>query len=392
MATFLLYLAVVTLLAEVLIFLDFKIGGGSIGLLRDEEPAVGAGLPRVSVVVAARNEERNLREALQSLLDQDYPDLEVVVVNDRSTDRTGEILEELRSDSVCTADPAGSRLTVLHIQELPAGWLGKNHALYVGAQAADGELLLFTDADVVLAPTAISRAVACMNRRSLDHLALTPNVRLASVRLGMCVGTFVVYFMLYARPWKARDPKSKRHIGIGAFNLVRREAYINSGTHKAIALRPDDDMKLGKIVKAAGYRQDVVHGGELVEVEWYASVRELIHGLMKNTFAGVGYSVAAVVGAAIMQIALIVWPFAALGLTSGATWWLNLGSVILMLIVYQRATRASRIPGWYAVGFPLAAVLMMYIQWRAMLLTLVNNGISWRDTHYPLAALKANKV
>lgn len=392
MGTILFGLAIFTLLAHVLIFLDFEVGGRSIGSLREVAPSAGAAMPKVSVIIAARNEERNVREALQSLLDQDYSNLGIVIVNDRSTDRTGAILDELQSVRIANPAVGGPQLKVVHIQELPPGWLGKNHALYVGVQQASGELLLFTDADVVMDPSTISRAVGYLMENKLDHLTVTPNVRLTSVPLGICVGTFMVYFMLYARPWKARDPKSKRHIGIGAFNLVRREAYHAAGTHQAIALRPDDDMKLGKLIKMAGYRQDVLHGVGLVEVEWYSSVRGLIHGLMKNTFAGVEYSVAAVVGAAIAQIALLLWPFAALGWTAGTTWLLNLASVLVMLLLYCRTTRPAGIPAWYALGFPPAVLLMIYIQWRAMLLTLLNQGIIWRDTHYPLAELKANKV
>jgi len=235
---------------------------------------------RVSVIVAARDEEKKIREALGSLLKQDYGNLEFIVVNDRSSDRTGAIVAEMAA-----ADP---RLRAVNITELQAGWLGKNYALYRGAEAASGGLLLFTDADVVMDPSTMARAVGYLEMHGLDHLAAMPAVKLPSLPLRLFCSTFGIFFSGYLRPWKAKDPRSRAFIGIGAFNLVTAEAYQAAGTHRAIAMRPDDDVKLGKILKKAGFRQEMVLGMGLLSVEWYSSLRELIEGLRKNFFGEVG--------------------------------------------------------------------------------------------------------
>ena len=340
--------------------------------------------PKVSVLIPARNEERNIREALQSVLRQDYPNLEFIVVNDRSTDRTGAILME-----IAAADPP---LRVVALTELPDGWLGKNYALYRASEAASGELLLFMDADIVMDPTVVSRAVRYQRERQLDHLAIMPAVVMPGVILRMFTSSFAIFFAAYARPWKAKDPKSRAYIGIGAFNMVRASAYRAAGTHRAIAMRPDDDMKLGKLLKRKGYRQEMVVGAPLLSVEWYASLRETIDGLMKNTFAGVEYSLAASLAAGITIFAVHVWPFVALFVTHGLVWWLNLAIALALLIGVGLSNRYHGLPSWYAIGHPFCSILFVYIVWKSTAITLWNGGIRWRGTYYPLALLKANKI
>lgn len=340
--------------------------------------------PSVSVVVAARDEARHIERAARSLAALDYEPLEIFIVDDRSTDGTGEILDRLAREH--------QRLRVVHVTELPAGWLGKNHALATGAAAAQGELILFTDADVVFDPTALGRAVRLMEADGIDHLTAMPRVVARGVALRAFVAAFGVFFTLYTRPWLAGRRRSRAHIGIGAFNLLRAAAYRRIGTHRAIALRPDDDLKLGKLVKAHGLRQAFVSGRELIAVEWYGSVAEMIEGLMKNAFAGVGYSVLLLVAATSGLILLNVWPVAALVVASGAAWWLNAAAVALDAALFWRVTRPAGTPYGYVLLLPAAAVLLAYVMWRSALLALSRGHIVWRGTAYPLAALKGNRV
>ena len=196
----------------------------------------------------------------------DYPELEITLVNDRSTDRTGEILDRLAGEF--------PQLNVVHLSELPGGWLGKNHALQLGASRSRGEWLLFTDADIVFDPSTLRRAITYVNAHQVDHLAATPDCHMPTWLLTCFAVTFAMYFSLFVRIWAVRNPRSTAHIGIGAFNLVRASVYQAVGGHETIRMRPDDDLKLGKIIKLAGYRQDVVNGTGLIGVEWYASVAE----------------------------------------------------------------------------------------------------------------------
>lgn len=379
-----LYIALVNLVFSLVVMWLLALGERLTARLSDYANPDLAVWPRVSLIAPARNEERNIEEAIRSLLALDYPNLEITIVEDRSTDRTGKILDALAAES--------PRLNVVHLAELPAGWLGKNHAMHVGAARSTGEWLLFTDADIVFEPTTIRRAIAYALANRVDHLAATPETRMPSWMLNAFTVTFAIYFSLYVRIWAIRNPKSRAHIGIGAFNLVRAEVYRAVEGHERIHMRPDDDLKLGKIIKRAGYRQDVVNGSGMIIVEWYRSVSEMIRGLEKNAFAGADYSIPLTVFSSFLSLLFNVWPFLAVFLMPAPTRWVYLAVCIVLWSMAWLTARGMRAPASCAIAFPIAVSLLVYIQWRTMLLNHYQNGIRWRDTHYSLAELKANKV
>jgi glycosyltransferase involved in cell wall biosynthesis len=396
----LLVLAASTTVVLTGLFIDFAIGHRQLRFLTDVTP--GQAGPPLSIIAAARNEARGIEAAISSLLRLDYPALEIVIVNDRSTDDTGAILERLEANAaevrsgfpgLSTSEGGGAarrpRLTIVNITELPDGWLGKNYALHVGAATAAGDLLLFTDADVVFEPSALRRGVTLMEERKVDHLAVIPDVVVPGAALNAVVAAFGVFFSMYSRPWKVHDPRSRAHIGVGAFNLIRAEVYRAIGGHRPIAMRPDDDIKLGKLVKKHGFSQDVAIGGNLVTVEWYASVRELIDGLMKNAFAGVDYSLSKVAGSSAALFVMNVWPFAALFLTGGTIRALNAVSALLVVLIFW-TVNGRRLA--YVLVFPAAALLFIYIIWRSALFAVLSGKIIWRGTAYPLSRMRANRV
>lgn len=364
--------------------LDMAIGNRTVRPLREIPPDLPPFPPRVTIIVAARNEARNIREALQSLLELDYPDYELIVVNDRSEDGTAAILNGL-----AVINP---QLRVLHVDELPPGWLGKNHALWLGSRRSTGELLLFTDADIIMEATVLRRSVAFLLDNHLDHLAATPSMRMPGLLLAMFGTSFILFFSLFARPWKAKDPRSRCHIGIGAFNLVRAEAYRRVGGHETIRLRPDDDIKLGKILKLGGFRQDVTYAPDFLTVEWYGSLGEVIRGLEKNAFSGADYNVAMVLAGAAFHLLGSVFPYAAVFITNGPTRLVYCAVICLITLLFADSARFHRAKPWHAAGFPLTALLFVFILLRTMVLNLVQGGISWRGTFYPLKLLKGNRV
>lgn len=384
MKTVLFWLGIALLITHVLIGFEIIVGSRQIRFLRDFAPVDPEVAPKASVIAAARNEERNIRGALQSLLDLDYPDLQVVLVNDRSEDRTGDIFEEMAA-----SDP---RLEIVHVSELPDQWLGKNHALWQGSQKATGDILLFTDADVVMAPDTLSRAAACMRVQGADHLAATPEARMPSLFLNMFAATFGFFFGIFTRPWRAADPRSRCHIGIGAFNLVRTEVYRKVGGHQTIALRPDDDLKLGKIIKKSGFRQRLVYGTDLISVEWYANIREVVVGLEKNVFAGTDYRLWLAMAGVFFQLGAILWPYLALFATAGATLAVYAACVAVISVVVADGARFNGFNPWYALGFPLTAGFLAFIVVRTVICNLVQGGITWRGTFYPLSLLRKNKI
>jgi len=340
--------------------------------------------PMISIIVPARNEERNIREALQSLLSLDYPNYEIIVVNDRSSDRTGEILAEIARDQ--------QRLRVENIHELPAGWLGKNHALDWAAKSAVGEYILFTDADVIFAPRALRLAILYARQHNLDHLTSVMEVEVPGWLMQSYALTFGMFFLAYFRPWQASRPNNRKYVGIGAFNLVRAPVYRAICGHAPIAMRPDDDVMLGKLIKMNGYRQDFVDGTQLMRVPWYGSLGEMIRGLEKNQFSGVEYSVPVVVGSSFLALAGFVAPFIMVFLSTGAAQWMfGIAALLLWAITISCAwsMKQSLIA---ALAFPISVLLFVYIQWRTMLVVLARGGLQWRDTFYSLAELKANKV
>ena len=397
----LLVIAACTTLLLTGLFIDFATGHGQVRALKDIAPAQSG--PPLSIIAAARNEARGIEAAVTSLLRLDYPALEIVIVNDRSTDETGAILRRLSTVRLPpsplrgyggpgkpdTTSETAPRLTIVNITELPDGWLGKNYALQVGADAATGDLILFTDADIVFEPTTLRRAVALLEKEHTDHLAVIPDIAVPGVALNAFVAAFAVFFSMYARPWKVRDPRSSAHIGVGAFNLIRGEVYRAIGGHRAIAMRPDDDIKLGKLVKKHGFRQNVAVGRDLITVEWYASIGELVDGLMKNAFAGVDYSLWKVAGSSAALFLMNVWPALAVFLTEGITRALNAVSLLLIVLIFW-TVNGTRVA--YVLAFPAAAVLFIYIMWRSALIAITRGTIAWRGTEYPLSQMRANRV
>lgn len=348
-------------------------------------PADGTDWPPVSVVVAGRDEERSVRHAVSSLLALDYPDFEVVFVNDRSGDGTGKILDDLAAN-----DP---RLRVVHLRELPQGWLGKNHALHVGAATARGTLLLFTDADIVWDPSALRRAVRYMREQNLDHLTASPLIEARGAVLSMFVAAFGLFFSMFARPWRATNRSPRNHVGVGAFNLVRAELYRAAGGHEPIRMRPDDDMKLAKLLKKAGGREELVFGRGMIGVEWYHGFREAALGLEKNAFSGVDYSVARLAGATVAIAILMLWPFLAVFVTTGATRLLSAVTVVVLLILAGTVSvRSGAARFRWALLLPVGVLLFVYVLWRAALINLRDGGIRWRGTFYSLSELRANRV
>lgn len=380
------WLAGVSLLFTLAVFALWSYANRLFSRLRDLPlPDEQMKLPRVSLVAPARNEERNIDRAVRSLLNLDYPDLQITLVNDRSTDSTGEILDRLSREF--------PQLNVVHLTELPAGWLGKNHAMQHGADRSDGEWLLFTDADIIFEPTTLRRAIRYASENNVDHLAAAPVARMPSWLLRSFVTTFAFLFLIFVRAWGIRNPNSTAHVGIGAFNLVRRDVFEKIDGFRPIAMRPDDDLKLGKLVKLRGFRQDlVIGGGGMVVVEWYGSLWEMVRGLEKNAFAAVEYRLSAAVFITLSMLLLNIWPFMAPFFTTGLARWLYVADILVLLSALACSARETGNPLSCALGFPLTIILFIYIQWRAIFLTYWNNGIQWRDTHYSLAELRANRI
>lgn len=347
------------------------------------DPADNPAWPRVSIIVPAKDEAESIEQAARSLLTIEYPNLEVIAINDRSNDPTGAILDRIASDR------AGC-LRVLHIESLPAGWLGKTHAMHVGASKAEGEWLLFTDADVMHRPDALRRAVAYAERERADHLVLLPTVLMYTWGERLLVSFFQSLFIFAHRPWKVADPKAKDSIGVGAFNLVRRSAYEAIGGHARLRLAVVDDMRLGEEIKRHGFAQRVVFGHDLIRVRWAQGALGVVDNLTKNVFAEMKYNTALALFATTTLAMMHLGPWIG---TFAATGWTRVPYAVAlssMLWSYAQSARRSGVSMGYAALHPVAAVMLTYTFLRSIAVTLRQGGVVWRGTKYSLDELRGS--
>jgi glycosyltransferase involved in cell wall biosynthesis len=356
----------------------------------DRSPATPAGNPRVTIVVPARNEEASIRQALSQLLALDYDNYEVIAIDDRSTDRTGEIMDDLAVGS--DGRPRRSRLRIVHIKELPPRWMGKAHAMWSAAKESTADWILFTDADVMFRPDCLRRAIAYAEAERADHLVLFPRTIMKRPGEKMMLAFFQLMFVFGHRPWKVADPKAKDHIGVGAFNLVRRRVYEAVGTYEGLRFEVVDDMKLGKVIKNAGFRQRNVLGGDLLELHWAHGARGVVRNLTKNFFAVMSFQSWRAIGFCVAAAFLNIVPFAGVFLADG---WARIpyaSALACLFFLYFGMSLFSDVRPWYVLLHPFGTLLFIYTMLRSMFFALRNKGVEWRGTMYPLDELRRGLV
>ena len=324
-------------------------------------------------------------------MDQDYPELEIVLIDDRSTDGTADIVNRMAA--------ADRRIVAIHVEQLPEGWLGKVHALNLGASKAGGSWLLFADADVHMAPGTLRRAMAYAAEHSIDHLAAVPDLWPSSLPVDAVMALFCRTFMVAMRLWAVPDPKSDAAIGVGAFNLVRREALERSEGFSWLRMEVGDDLGLGMMLKQSGARCCLVNAHSLLGLHWYGSLREMAHGAEKAYASAARCSLARML---LLAIALVVMEWAPLvvlacgagfeiiGQIPGLLWSgvAMLAAAVGSSLILARWSRSPLLP---ALLFPLAALLAAGILLRSGWLGYRRGGIVWRGTLYPKDQLIAGR-
>jgi hypothetical protein len=377
---------VLALIALFWVAYGLRVAYGAVQLpwLKDFAPAADADCPRISVIFTARDEQDKLPAALTTLTELDYPNLEIIGVNDRSQDATGRILD----DFARTHD----RLRVVHVSELPPRWLGKPHGLQKGYEISTGEWLLFTDADVRMTPDVLRRSIALAKNRNVDHLSLLCDIEMIGFWEKVLITFFGFVFQIATDPHRVGNPNSRFYVGVGAFQLLKRSAYEASGTHRRLAMEVIDDMKLGKIIKQSGFRSGVGIAQGAVVVRWHAGLGNLVRGVTKNFFAGVGFNLAHLAIAVAGLMLTNVVPFVGLLFGHG---WIRLFAaiaVVIALCFHAAVDMVMRVSPLYALTQPLGAILLSYMLLRSAVVTLRQGGIVWRGTFYPLDDLKRGAV
>lgn len=353
-------------------------------LLRSEFDSATVTGPSLTVVVPALNEEAKIAACLESLIAQDYKSLRILAVNDRSTDGTGAVMDTL-------AERYPERLSVLHVAELPAGWLGKTHAMALAARASSSDYLLFTDADILFREDALRRSIGFAVSCGADHLVTVPTLIIERWDEAALLGFFQVCALWAARPWKVADARAKRDaVGVGAFNLLRRLAYEEVGGFEALRMEVVEDLGIARRIKRAGLKQRIAFGRGLVCVHWASGAAGIVGVLTKNMFSAFGFRIPLLLAACGWLLGFCILP--AVGLA--VSWWspaLLLPGLLTgtaMVVAYRALRSYSGIPARNVLLAPLAALLLIYTLLRSMSTTLKQGGVIWRGTFYSLKELR----
>jgi chlorobactene glucosyltransferase len=356
-------------------------------VIRTDLPvAAGDDTPKVSIIVPAKDEEANIAGCLVTLRAQDYSNIEIIVVDDRSTDGTADIVERLAA-----ADP---RIHLVRIAELPQGWFGKTHAMHVGAGEATGRWLLFVDADCRQSPRSVSATLAYTRERQGDMLSLWPLLEMHGVAENLVQPLCGSVLGLWFRPQLVNDPRRKAAFANGQFVLVRREVYDAVGGHASVRDRLVEDIGFARVVKGAGYRLVSAMGFDVFRTRMYTNLRSTWRGWTR-IFSGAFLSPWQIVIAMVLVVLMSASPFvltAVAGAMAVAAGWgdaqlnalaaIGLGQLLVMATVLVRYNRMIRARPGYLVLYPVSVIIVLGILANALAMRLGLTRIIWRGTVY----------
>jgi len=344
--------------------------------------------PLISVCVPARNEERNIRACVEAILTQDYPNFEVIVLEDRSTDMTGEILRSLAAQN--------DDLNVISGSDLPKGWAGKPHALFQVSAAARGDWLCFVDADTFLSPTTLSSCYAKAIETNADMFTILTFQIMGSFWEKAVLPIVMTALSVGFSPRKVNDPKSKDAIANGQFILIKRSVYEAIGGHESVKDQIVEDKAISEQVKWNGYRLIIANGYSVAKTRMYTSLPEMWEGWTKNIYLGLSdrpsLMLLGAFGALILLVAALILPLWPL---LGVFWYLLGGegvaitvileSLILwaiIIVVRARVAIGMGIAPWYAFTFPLGAAVFAAMMFTSTWKVISGKGVTWKGRIY----------
>lgn len=327
---------------------------------------------RVSVVIPARDEERMIERTVRAMLAQTYRDLEVIVVDDRSVDATGEILRRIAAED--------ARLVVVSGAEPPPGWLGKPWALHQGSRRATGELLLFVDADVIYEPEAVAAAVAFLEASGAVMISLLPTIEMVGFWENVAMPMLGIFVFTFLPSWASNRMRFPiLAVGGGPGNLIVRADYEATGGHEALRDAVVDDVALARLVRRSGKRTAAGRADDLVSVRMYHGGREILNGFTKNMFAVAGrsYPVAflTIVLMPLFHIAPYVWAVMGDPYAIATVVVISLTRVILFRSLGYRLDNAL-------LGHPLMVSFWGWVFLRSIWYTGFRRQLLWRGRVY----------
>ncbi len=347
-----------------------------------------ANVPLISICIPARDEENNIRNCVEAALAQDYPNIEVIVLDDRSADSTLTQLKEIASRD--------SRLLPISGSDLPAGWAGKPHALFQAAAVARGEWLCFVDADTFLNPDAISSCYAKALETKADLFTTLTQQVLGSFWEKVVMPLVMTALSVGFSPRKVNDPNRRDAIANGQFIMIKRAVYDAIGGHEKVKDQIVEDKAISEQVKWNGYRLIVADGLSVIRTRMYTSLPTMWAGWTKNIYLGLSDRPAmlwlGVFGATLALLAALflpVWPLL------GVTWylqdgeWLAIGVLAEALIVWgalllarAHVARKMYISIWYAWTTPLGAGIFAAMMITSAWKVISGQGVTWRGRKY----------
>lgn len=344
--------------------------------------------PLISVCIPARNEERNIRACVEAILNQDYPNFEVIVLDDRSADSTPSILADIASQD--------SRLRPINGSDLPLGWAGKPHALHQASKSARGEWLCFVDADTFISPETLSSCYTKATETNADMFTIMTFQILGSFWEKTVMPLVMTALSVGFSPRKVNDPNTKDAIANGQFIFIKRSTYDAISGHESVKNSIVEDKAISERVKWNGHRLIVANGMQVASTRMYTSLPEMWEGWTKNIYLGLrdqaGLLWLGVFGAflAIMAaIALPIWPLLGLLWYSNGGEWLALGVVIesfamwaYLIFVRARIARNMKISTWYALTTPLGAGVFGAMMFTSAWKVISRKGVTWKGRTY----------
>lgn len=349
-------------------------------------PASAAGGPKVSVIIPARNEEKNIVNCLQHLTAQNYPDYEIIVVNDRSSDRTAELVD---------AAAKNSRVPVrrVDIEKLPEGWTGKNHAVFAGSKAARGEWFCFTDADTTHQPHCISTAMATVLEKDIDFLTLAPETECRTFWENVVQPIAVSSIALWFDPVKINDPKSGVVIANGQFILVSRDVYEATGGNESVKSEVVEDVEYARRVVAAGHTVRFLDGTQLYATRMYSTLKEIKTGwtrifthLFQKKLPPIFEKIFLFLFFSLLPFVVLAYEVVLKTVGSPAfdasLFLIALGVSAWIIMIRFVGNKMVRSNPWYAFAHPLGSLVMVWILLICVFRILANRPSPWRgDLH-----------
>ena len=338
--------------------------------------------PFVSVVVPARNEaHRVLADSIRSILAQDYGAFEVIAIDDRSTDNTRSILNSLAQ--------ADSRLRVIEGEDLPAGWLGKPHAMYQALEQARGEWILATDADMIFDTAVLRTALATARRQNADAISLIPYFETGSFWERVIIPTWAWVTIMFTIAYRINNPKTQGALGIGGFFLMRHSALTRVGGYEALKNEVVEDIRLAEMIKRSGGRMLTIQAPGLLRTRMYRSFGEIWESCTRTWFSGMKFSFGFALVCALSMYVMAVTPallalISAVGIVSGVdarVWQLLIPATLAWLtqvVVLMISGFRYGVSGWYALTAPLGLALLYTMLLDSGVRIRTRKGVTWK--------------